>query len=141
MHRRCGRLLPLLMAGIGLPLSAQTQAADSRRLVIAIGQEITHAVPISRSSVVNQVSDLLFLRLGRYGGTSFGDRAAVPQLAKSWTRRDSLTLAFDLDPRAHWQDGTAITSRDVVFSFNRARDPRQVPLLAPLLSRDRLGHG
>lgn len=135
MLRRCGRLLPLLMAGIALPLPAQAPPAGSRRLVIAIGQEITQAVPgINRSSAVIQISDLLFLRLGRYGGTSFGDRAAVPELAKSWTRRDSLTLAFDLDPRARWQDGTPITSRDVVFSVNRARDPKAVPLLAPLLS-------
>ena len=134
MLRRCGRLLSLMLAAATLPVAAQS-APGPRRFVIAIGQEITQAVPgTSRSSVVNQVSDLLFLRLGRYAGTSLGDRAAVPELAKSWTRRDSVTLVFDLDPRARWQDGTPVTSRDVIFSFTRARDGRKVPLLAPLLS-------
>ncbi len=135
MLRRCGRLLPLLLAGIALRLPAQSAPAGPRRLVIAIGEEITQAVPgISRSSAENQVSDILFLRLGRYGGTSFGDRAALPGLAKSWTRSDSLTLVFELDPRARWHDGTPVTSRDVVFSFNRARNPKLAPMVAPLLS-------
>ena len=131
MLRRCGRLLLLMTACWAVPVAAQ---AAPRRLVIAIGQPVTNIVPtLSRSSAVLQVSDLVFLRLGRYGGTSFGDRAAVPELAKGWSRRDSLTLVFDLDPRARWHDGTAVTSRDVVFSFARARDPKLAPSLASLL--------
>ena len=51
-----------------------------------------------------------------------GDRGFVPLLAKSWTRRDSLTLAFELDPRARWHDGAPVTSRDVLFTMRRARD-------------------
>ncbi len=131
MLRRCGRLLLLMTTCSAAPVAGQTAP---RRLVITIGQPVTNVVPtLSRSSAVTQVSDLVFLRLGRYGGTSFGDHAAVPELAKGWTRRDSVTLAFDLDPRARWHDGTAVTSRDVVFSFNRARDPKVVPSLATLL--------
>ena len=63
--------------------------------------------------------------------------AIAPQF-RDWRRagpgRDSLTLVFDLDPRARWQDGTPITSRDVVFSVNRARNPKMAPMVAPLLS-------
>ncbi len=81
----------------------------------------------------NRISDLLFLRLGRNTGASFGDKSAVPELAKSWSRRDSVTLVFDLDPRARWHDGTPVTSRDIVFSFTRARDMKVVPSIAPLL--------
>ena len=62
-----------------------------------------------------------------------GDRAFEPALAKSWTRRDSLTLAFDLDPRATWQDGVPVTAKDVVFTFGRARDPAIAPGLAKQL--------
>ena len=99
-----------------------------------IGQTVTNIVPtLSRSSAAMQISDLVFLRLGRYGGTSFGDHAAVPELAKGWTRRDSLTLAFDLDPRARWHDGKPVTARDVVYSFTRARDPKQSASTAMLL--------
>ena len=44
--------------------------------------------------------------------------------ARHWSRRDSLTLAFELDPRARWHDGTPVTARDVIFAFSRARDPK-----------------
>ncbi len=131
MLRCCGRLLLLLTTCAAARLAGQ---ATPRRLVIVIGQPVTNIVPtLSRSSAVMQVSDLVFLRLGRYGGTSFGDHAAVPELAQGWTRRDSLTLVFDLDPRARWHDGTRVTSRDVVFSFARARDPKLAPSVASLL--------
>jgi peptide/nickel transport system substrate-binding protein len=132
MLRRCGRLLLLMTACATAPVTAQ---AGPRRLVIAIGQTVNNIVPgLNRTSAAVQIGDLVFLRLGRYGGTSFGDRAAVPELAKSWTRRDSLTLAFDLDPRARWHDGEPVTSRDVVFSFTRARDAKVLPSLALLLT-------
>jgi peptide/nickel transport system substrate-binding protein len=121
-----------MTAGIVAPAAAQ---ANPRRLVIAVGQEVNNIVPgVNRSAVATQAGDLVFLRLGRYGGTSFGDRAALPELAKSWTRRDSLTLVFDLDPRARWHDGTPVTARDVVFSFTRARDAKLLPSLALLLT-------
>jgi peptide/nickel transport system substrate-binding protein len=121
-----------MTACVTAPVAAQ---GNPKRLVIAVGQKVNNIVPgLGRSAVATQAGDLVFLRLGRYGGTSFGDRAAVPELAKSWTRRDSLTLAFDLDPRARWHDGTPVTSRDVVFSFARARDAKVMPSLALLLT-------
>jgi ABC-type transport system substrate-binding protein len=83
MLRRCGRLLLLMMAGLSATGAAQSTPASPRRLVIAIGQSITNIVPtLNRSAAAMQISDLVFLRLGRYGGTSFGDHAAVPELAK-----------------------------------------------------------
>ena len=53
-----------------------------------------------------------------------GDRGFVPMLARSWTRRDSVTLVFDLDPRARWHDGAPVTARDVVFTFEPRQEPR-----------------
>ena len=64
-----------------------------------------------------------------------GDRGFVPLLAKSWTRRDSLTLAFELDPRARWQDGAPVTARDVLFTMRRARNPAIAPRLADVTRR------
>ena len=82
-----------------------------------------------------EIANHLFLRLANLGPEMItsGDKAFVPLLAKSWTRRDSVTLAFDLDPRAKWHDGVAVTSRDVLFTFARARDPAIAPTLARLL--------
>ncbi len=82
-----------------------------------------------------EISDHLFLRLANLGQTltTAGDAGFVPQLARSWTRRDSVTLVFELDPRARWHDGVPVTSRDVVFTMKRARDPSISPRVAKLL--------
>lgn len=78
------------------------------------------------------VADQLFLRLATLGNdlTTAGDRGFQPGLARSWSRRDSVTVVFELDPRARWHDGTPVTARDVVYTFELARDPRRAPRLA-----------
>jgi peptide/nickel transport system substrate-binding protein len=80
----------------------------------------------------DEVADQLFLRLAAVGPdmVTAGDRGFVPLLARQWTRRDSLTLVFDLDPRARWHDGTPVTARDVLFTMRRARDRDIAPRLA-----------
>jgi len=92
----------------------------------------------AQNSTANQdVADQLFLRLAGLGPdlVTAGDRGFVPLLARSWTRRDSLTLAFELDPRARWHDGAPVTSRDVVFTMRRARNPAIAPRLANVTRR------
>jgi peptide/nickel transport system substrate-binding protein len=81
------------------------------------------------------VIDQLFLRLAELGPKllTTGDRDFVPALARSWTRRDSTTLVFDLDPRARWHDGAPVTARDVVFTINRAKNPDLAPRVSDLL--------
>lgn len=81
-----------------------------------------------------EVTNLLFLRLAEMGPTltTVGDRDFVPMLARTWKRRDSLTLAFDLDRRAVWHDGHPVIAADVVLSFEQAR---MVPDLASALKR------
>jgi peptide/nickel transport system substrate-binding protein len=118
---------------------AQRQPAS---IVIVTGQQATTPVPTliegSQNTLANQdVADQLFLRLAVLGPgmVTAGDRGFVPQLARSWTRRDSVTLAFDLDPRARWHDGTPVTARDVVFTMRRARDATVAPRLANVTRR------
>jgi peptide/nickel transport system substrate-binding protein len=115
---------------------------DTARVVIVTGGEALAPVPTlnegPQASVSNtDITDQLFVRLAELGPTliTAGDRAFEPCLARSWTRRDSVTLAFDLDPRATWQDGVPVTSQDVVFTFDRARDPALAPRLAQVLQR------
>ncbi len=128
----------VVLAGIGLAafalaspraVPAQSQSARTS-FVVASGGEATVPVPTlmegPNSSVENSdVADQLFARLAQLGPTliTSGDRAFEPLLARSWTRRDSVTLAFDLDPRATWHDGVPVTAADVVFTFDRARNP------------------
>jgi len=109
-------------------------------IVIVTGQEPSVPIPTlmegPHASIANSdIADQLFLRLAQLGPTliTSGDRAFEPLLARSWTRRDAVTLAFDLDPRATWHDGVPVTAEDVVFTFTRARDPATSPRVADLL--------
>lgn len=127
-----------LLALSSVASAARAQAATRAETVVIVGgQEPATPIPTLLGNVTaNQwVSDLLFLplaRLGRENITS-GDKGFVPQLARSWTRRDSLTLVFEIDPRARWQDGTPVTARDAALALNLARNPAVDPQRALLL--------
>src|SRR4029077_1615202 len=135
--RLAGRL-GVCLGGVAAPLAAQTGRPDA--LVIVTGQQATMPVPTFMEGPQNltanfDVADQLFLRLAELPSdlVTTDERRFVPVLAKSWTRRDSLTLAFDLDPRARWHNGRPVTAADVVFTFDRARNPKVAPKLAGLL--------
>ena len=133
IRSRLVHLALLLVPGVG---TAQRATSDHGSLVIIMGQEPSTPIPtLLGAKANNDVSDLLFLRLARAGrGTSTADeRSFEPELARNWTRRDSLTIAFDLDSRATWHDGAPVTARDVIFSFTRMMDPTVDPQRALLL--------
>lgn len=47
-----------------------------------------------------------------------GDKTFTPRLAKSWQwANDSLSIAFALDPKAHWHDRAPLRAEDVRFTF------------------------
>ena len=49
----------------------------------------------------------------------------MPGLAVSWSvSSDGLTYELRLDPRARWEDGSPVTSKDVAFTIGRVRDPK-----------------
>ncbi len=53
------------------------------------------------------------------------ERHFVPGLALSWkVSEDGRTYAFALDPKARWEDGTAVTSDDVKFTLELILDPK-----------------
>ncbi len=124
----------LLLVPAALP--ARQRPADHGSIVIIVGQEPATPVPtLLGAKADNDVSDLLFLRLARPGRTlnTADEKSFEPELARSWSRRDSLTLVFELDSRAKWHDGVPVTSRDVLFSFARMRDSTVDPQRALLL--------
>ena len=104
-------------------------------LVMALRQSAPMPVPYlgPATSSNADVADQLFLRLADLGTTArtTGDDAMVPQLARSWTRRDSVTVDFSLDPRARWHDGRPVTSADVVFTWDLIHRPAAGVDLAP----------
>lgn len=118
------RRLAVLALALLCPATAWSQKAIPGTVVIVVGAEATAPIPTLSSAKANvDVADLMFLRLARLGPdyVTAGDRGFVPELARRWTRRDSLTLAFELHPRARWHDGRPVTARDVVFAFDRIR--------------------
>jgi len=132
-------IIAALIAAVA-PAGARAQGDARTSIVIVTGQQATLPIPTlmegAAASVANiEIADQLFLRLVGLGPTllTAGDKNFVPLLAKSWTRRDSVTLVFDLDPRARWQDGAPVTARDVVFTMERARNRSIAPRLADLL--------
>lgn len=132
--------LPLALATTTLWLAAgcvPDRPADTT-MVIPVGVLGTSPVPtLTRGRTQNtRPADMLFLRLAELPPTlaTTGDEGFVPLLAESWERRDSLTLAFHLDPRARWHDGTPVTAADVLFAFERARDPAISAQLTTVLS-------
>jgi len=53
------------------------------------------------------------------------DRRFVASIATSWApSSDGLVYDIRLDPRARWEDGTAVTSEDVAYTIDRVRDPK-----------------
>ena len=125
-----------LLLAIAEPAAARQGASDHGSVVIVVGQEPSTPVPtLLGAKADNDVADLLFLRLAHPPASrvTTDERNFVPELARSWTRRDPLTLVFELDPRARWHDGVPVTSRDVVFSFARVRAPDVDPDRALLL--------
>jgi peptide/nickel transport system substrate-binding protein len=128
-------LIPALLLAAA-PADARQSRSDHGTAVIILGQEPATPVPLLLSGTANgAVSDLLFLRLARPGPglATSTERTFEPQLARSWSRRDSLTLVFELDPRARWHDGVPVTARDIVSSFARMRDSTVDPQRALLL--------
>ncbi len=129
-------LVPVLILALVSPAAARQRPTDHGSIVILMGGEPSTPVPtLLGLKANNDVSELLFLRLARPGaGKSVADEHGYePELARSWTRRDSLTLVFELDPRAKWHDGVPFTAKDVVWSFARIRDSTVDPDRALLL--------
>lgn len=53
------------------------------------------------------------------------ENTIIPRLATAWDiRDDGLTYVFQLAPGVLFHDGTPLTAQDVVWTFNRLRDPQ-----------------
>ena len=52
------------------------------------------------------------------------DGSVEPRLAQSWENKDNTVWVFHLRPNVTWSDGTAITAKDFVWSWQRLVDPK-----------------
>ena len=79
---------------------------------------------------ISPVTDLLFSSLHKDGKNG----KVVPCLATSWEySEDFKRITYYIDKNAKWSDGTPITAKDIVFTFEKMKDPKtKYPLLGRL---------
>jgi len=73
------------------------------------------------------VRDQLYDRLADIGDdmNTVGDKGFTPHLADRWDwSRDSMSVAFHINPRARWHDGQSVRANDVRFSYRTFIDPK-----------------
>jgi peptide/nickel transport system substrate-binding protein len=123
-------VVALLLAGCdaGTGALARDERADAGgTVVIATAGDADVLYPALTFTLVGRsVVDMLFDKLAEIGPdlNAIGDRGFTPRIARQWTwAPDSLSIAFEIDPRARWHDGQPVRARDVRFSFDVLRDP------------------
>lgn len=90
-------------------------------MVIAAGSDLDFANPlVSVDTWTNEVLRyVLFTPLIRYGP----DLSYQPALAESWELEGDTAVVFRLRRDVRWHDGRPTSAHDVLFTFERARDP------------------
>jgi len=95
-------------------------------VVIAAPSAFTLSLPpLVQDAISRAVADLVYDRLTEIGPelNTFGDAEFTPRLARRWTwADDSLSISFELDPRARWHDGRPVRASDVRFSAELVKD-------------------
>ena len=140
-NHRCRRLARPLAAALGVLLAGCSPEAGGSSagadevpegeryggtLVVAHSADLQtmNAFTVSQAESVDVQQNVLFMPLLRYGA----DRVPHPRLAESWDTThagaDSLELTFRLRRDVRWHDGVPTTAADVLFTFERAKDPR-----------------
>lgn len=107
--------------------TARGEATPGGTLVIATPAEPDLLIPgLTQSIGGRMATDMMFDRLAEIGDdlNTIGDVGFAPRLARRWTwAPDSLSIAFELDPRARWHDGRPVRASDVKFTFDLHKDP------------------
>ena len=101
--------------------------ATGGTLVIATSSEPEVLFPpLMISTSAKQVTDQVYDYLADIGDDmgAVDDHGFTPRLADRWEwSKDSLSIAFHIDPRAKWHDGRAVTANDVRFTHAVYSDP------------------
>ncbi|HEV7389097.1 MAG TPA: peptide ABC transporter substrate-binding protein [Gemmatimonadaceae bacterium] len=95
-------------------------------LAMSTGGDPDVLVPsLLQTTTAAQVVDLVYDRLADIGDSLnvVGDRGFTPRLADRWTwAKDSMSIAFHLNPNAKWHDGQPVRSNDVRFTIASTKD-------------------
>ena len=112
----------LLVIAVLLGAAAIAQAAPTPGGVLKIGsQPVSNLDPHFATSI----ADITLLEQV-YQHLTFIDpnNRPVPDLATKWQSSDGKTWVFTIRADAHFSNGQPVTVDDVIWSFNRLRDPK-----------------
>ncbi|HST07127.1 MAG TPA: peptide ABC transporter substrate-binding protein, partial [Gemmatimonadaceae bacterium] len=102
------------------------------------GGDPDNVVPaLVQSTQGAQVIDMVFDRLADIGDSlnTLGDKGFTPRLADRWTwAKDSLSIAFHINPAAKWHDGVPVRSNDVRFTLTSTKDSTLGSPTAPVIA-------
>lgn len=95
-------------------------------VAIAAGSDPGTFIPaLVQATTAAEIVDMVYDRLADIGDSlnTVGDHGFTPRLADRWTwSRDSLSIAFHINPSAKWHDGQPVRSNDVRFTIATTKD-------------------
>jgi peptide/nickel transport system substrate-binding protein len=127
MKQLVALLLVPLIAACSERSTTGTAGESGGTLVIATTADPgTLFPPLGLSSQAKQITEEIYDYLADVGPEmdTRDETKFRPALADGWRwSRDSLVLAFHINPRAKWHDGRDVTARDVQFTFGLNKNP------------------
>lgn len=139
-NRVCTSLLAVmtLVAGCGSDRAGGGDGAAGGTIIVSMSGDAATLFPLTvQDETGKAITDVLFDHLAEIGDgmATIGDAGFLPRLAKSWDwSRDSLSIAFHIDPMARFHDGTPVRASDVRYSFKLINDPALASPTAPLIT-------
>jgi peptide/nickel transport system substrate-binding protein len=116
-------LLYVVAAAAPVWADANVQPVDGDWLIIQLSAEPpTLNLITSTDASASNINEYLYESLLKRDEKSL---EMAPVLAESWEISDDhLTYTFHLKKNVRWHDGEPFTAKDVLFSFDRIRDPK-----------------
>jgi peptide/nickel transport system substrate-binding protein len=118
--------------------SSTADSASGGTVVIAVGGDPDGLFPpVLTTTTGKAVTEQIYDHLADLGSdlNTVGDAGFSPRLARSWRwSPDSLSIAFNLDPRARWHDGAPVRAADVAFTYGLYKDSATASPTAPLIA-------
>jgi len=113
-------LAAALLLIAGLVFTACPESSKGVTFTVALSEDIRAVdAGVAWNYVTNQVTNQITEGLITFDA----DNNIVMELAKSWHQPDELTYVYDVRDDIVFSDGSKMTMDDVLFSFERARDP------------------
>jgi peptide/nickel transport system substrate-binding protein len=126
-RRHAAAFLALALAACGGDKRASNASGDIGGTVVIslVGESDFLMQPLISTTASKMITDQIFEPLAEFKPemNTMGDKGFSPRLARHWTwSPDSLSIAFELDPRAKWHDGVPVRAADVKMGFDLLAD-------------------